>query len=259
MSDAILMLRLEHENIAHVLDVLEDQLQRLESGAPVDDSLLLLIVEYLKDFPEDCHHPKEDLLYRMLEQHDPERAATFNDLESEHDQLAQATEQFARDLRDALKNPPSAGAVSLHQFVAAYRKHIAAEELYFLPAVLESLAREVLADLDEHLFDRKDHLYDRAAEGRFVRLSRAIQERAAGERTSSGRGSSLAGTDEITLLRGLNSASAFNRSMQKHGFQLVPYRAGGYALKRDGHWVLDIPDCDERMAAWCAYYYAKGR
>jgi hemerythrin-like domain-containing protein len=252
------MLRLEHENIAHVLDVLEDQLRRLESEAPVDEPLLLLIVEYLKDFPEECHHPKEDILYRMLQECGPEITASLHELDAEHQQLVQATEQFASELRDALDNPSSTAVGSLHQFVGAYRQHIATEEQYFFPAALASLTRAALADLDAHLFDRKDHLYDRAARGRFARLRRAIQKRAAGELTAPGSSPGTACTDEIALLRGLNSVGDFNESMEERDLQLVSYRAGGYALERDGHWLLDIPDCDERIAAWCAYFYAKG-
>lgn len=256
MSDAILMLRLEHENIAHVLDLLEDQFRRLESSAPIDEPLLLLVVEYLKDFPEVFHHPKEDLVFRMLQQHEPDRAAALHDLDTEHEQLAQLTERFARDLRDVLDAPAEASIDPLHQYVDIYRQHIAAEELQFFPAVLESLPRGVLANLDARLFDRQDHLFDRAAEARFAHLRREIQRHTGDRSIMSGSGPVL--TDEIALLRGLDSVDAFNQAMLARGLQLVPYRAGGFALERNGQWLLDIPDCDESRAGWCAYYYAKG-
>lgn len=107
MSDAILMLRLEHENIASVIDLLEDQLQRLESGAPSDHALLLLAVEYLKDFPEACHHPKEDLLLRVIQRRDPQLAAPLANLCADHERLGQQGWRLrARARRPLAARPP---------------------------------------------------------------------------------------------------------------------------------------------------------
>jgi hemerythrin-like domain-containing protein len=258
MSDAIFMLRLEHENIAHVLDLIEDQVERAESGAPIDESLLLLSVEYLKDFPEECHHPKEDLVFRMLQRHHPRRAADLRDLSADHEQLAQLTERFVMDVRGVLGAPKGALIESVRRYIGAYRQHMESEEQHFFPAALELLTRENLANLDFQLFDRKDQLFDHAAEARFAQLRREIQQRAGDRSLASGRRNSPPSTDEIALLRGLDCVDSFNRSTQNRGLQLVRHRAGGYALQRDGRWLLDIPDCEESRAAWCAYYYAKG-
>jgi hemerythrin-like domain-containing protein len=256
MSDAIFMLRLEHANIASVLDLLDDQFLRLESGAPVDRPLQLLAVEYLMDYPEDCHHPKEDLVFRKLERRDPARAADLSDLVGDHDRLAQMTECFAKDVRRTLDAPKGAPIESLRLYIGAYRQHIAEEERSFLPAALECLTRDDLAELDFQLFDRRDHLFDHATEARFERLRREIKRRTAA--ASSGVGDGRDSTDELALLRDLRSVTRFNEAMLESGLRLVPYRAGGYALERDGHWLLDIPDCEEIRAAWCAYFYAKG-
>jgi hemerythrin-like domain-containing protein len=240
-----------------LLDLIEDQIQRLESGASIDDSLLLLAVEYLTGFPEECHHPKEDLVFRMLQQRAPSRVAGLPDLDAKHEHLARLTERFAKDIRGVLDAPEGAPTETLRQYIDAYRQHMAAEEQHFFPAVLESLTRNDLADLDFQLFDRKDQLFDRAAEARFARLRREIQQRAGDGSAESGDPSGRALTDEIALLRGLDSVESFNRSMHECGRRLVRYRAGGYALEREGRWLLDIPDCDESRAAWCAYFYVK--
>lgn len=258
MSDAIFMLRLEHENIADVLDLLEDQLQRLEMGAPLDDSLILMALEYLEGFPDECHHPKEDLVFHLLQQRAPERVASFSDLGAAHEQLKESTKVFAKNLRSMLDEPDPAENVSLRQYVSAYRQHMAAEDQRFLPAALESLTRNDLAQLDFQLFDRKDHLFDHAAEARFAQLRGAIKKRSDSGLLASGRTTPAPTRDEIALLRSMKSIDRFNESMQDLGFRLEAYRAGGYGLERDGHWLLDIPDCPESRAAWCGYYFAKG-
>jgi hemerythrin-like domain-containing protein len=257
MSDAIFMLQLEHENLAQSLDLIEDQIRRLASGAPIDGSLLLLAIEYLNDFPEECHHPKEDLVFRMLQRRAPSRVAGLPDLGVEHAQLARSSERFAKDVRGVLDAPEGAPVEMLQQYIDAYRRHMAAEEKHFFPLALESLTRDDFASLDYQLFDRRDHLFDHAAEARFAHLRREIQQRAGDGPAGSGAGSGRAPTDEIALLRGLDSVESFNRAMLERGLRLVSYRAGGYALEDEGRWLLDIPDCDESRAAWCAYFYVK--
>ena len=257
MSDTLLMLRLEHENISHVLDVLEDQIQRLQSNAPGDALLQHLSIEYLKGFPEECHHPKEDLVYRMLQRRDPRRANSLPNLRAEHDLLAKLTDRIEKKIRGEII-ADCALADLLREYVDTYRNHIAAEEKYFFPAALESLTRDDLAALDFQLFDRKDRLFDRVAEARFARLRDEIQIRVGAEGGNSSLTAARAPTDEIALLRSLESVDGFNNLMNGRGFRLVAYRSGGYALERDGQWLLDIFECDGARAAWCAYYYLKG-
>ena len=257
MSDTLLMLRLEHENISHVLDVLEDQIQRLKSHAPIDVSLLRLSIGYLMGFPEECHHPKEDLVYRALLEREPQRANALPNLGAEHELLATFTERIESETRGEIIDE-RALADLLREYVDTYRDHIATEEKYFFPAALESLTRDDLAALDFQLFDRKDRLFDKVAEARFAKLRDEITTRAGAEGGDSSLTAARVPIGEIELLRGLGSIEGFNKLMNRCGFRLSAYRSGGYALKRDGQWLLDIFECDEARAAWCAYYYLKG-
>jgi hemerythrin-like domain-containing protein len=174
VSDTIVMLRLEHDNMARILDLIDAQVQHLESGAPVDEELLLLSIEYLRGFPEECHHPKEDLVFRKLERRAPERAAAISELCADHERLAALTEEFAGSVKRALDAPREALPLSILRYVGAYRNHIAMEERHFLPAALDALTGEDFAELDFDLFDRRDPLFDAAAEARFARLRRDI-------------------------------------------------------------------------------------
>lgn len=262
MSDAILMLRLEHGNFARVLGVLEDQLERLRSGAPVDGGLLTMAHEYLAGYPDQCHHPKEDLIYGALQRRDPAAAEGLSDLVAEHRELAERTEHLGREIREAAgdgERHRESLATSLREFLNLQRKHMRREEREFFPAALHSLTREDIAVLDFRLFDQKDRLFDDKKEARFERLRHEIGAVAAGPKRSRGHGTSRPSQDEIALLRELSNIEQFNRTMSARGLQLVAYRSGGYCLERDGQWVVDIPDCDEARAAWSAYYFVKGQ
>jgi len=261
MSDAIFMLRLEHGNIARLLGLLEDQLHRLESGAPVDGDLLLLAHEYLSGYPEQCHHPKEDLLYNLLLRRDPRAAEAFANLVAEHQLLAQRTERLGHELRDAVgrgKGPDGRLTASLREFVDMQRQHMVREERDFFPAALRSLTRDDVAELDHRLFDQRDHLFNTESEAHFERLRREIMALAADPARQHGYGSSRSAHDELALLRQLTNVEQLNRALSASGFRLVACRSGGYSLEREGHWVMDIPDCDEGRAVWAAYYFVKG-
>ena len=260
MSDALILLRLEHGNIARVLDLADDELRRLEAGGPADASLLLLIHEYLEGYPGECHHPKEDLAYRKLRERDPERAAGLLDLEREHEQLDQATRRIGERLRKELAGSDFPGRElreELGRFVGLYRKHMEREESDFFPSVLDALTRDDLAEIDFSLFDARDPLFDRSTEAHFGRLREAIDRRVSARR---GVPEAAAGpaSDLLGALPELRSVARFNALLGGRGFQLVAYRTGGYALERDGSWLLDIPECSETRAAWCATFFVAG-
>jgi len=261
MSDAVFMLRLEHGNTARVLGLLEDQAHRLETGAPVDGELLLLAHEYLSSYPEKCHHPKEDLLFNLLQRRDPRAAAALANLVAEHPLLAQRTERLGHELRDAAgcdSGPDTRLAASLRDFVDLQRQHMVREERDFFPAALRSLTRDDVADLDHRLFDQRDHLFDDESEAHFERLRREIMALAADPARQHGYGTSRSAHDELALLRQLTNVEQLNGALSGSGFRLVSYRGGGYSLERGGHWVMDIPDCDEGRAVWSAYFFVKG-
>ena len=255
MSDAILQLRLEHSSIADVLDLLEDEIQRLQGGAPTDPVLLTLMIDYLRDFPEECHHPKEDLVFRKLQQRDPERAATLVDLGQAHEKLAKLTERVSDEIAREAPTPPLAAI--LREYLDTYRHHLSGEEREFFPAALDTLTRDDLALLDYELFDRKDPLFNDAAESHFAELRNKIQKRAHDSPRTNNRTMVRSSTNNLMLLRQIDSVKTFNDTMWEYEFQLVPYRAGGYGLELNGRWLVDIPDCDENRAAWCAYFYWK--
>ena len=72
MPDTLFLLRLEHGNLSKLLGLIENQVAAADAGMPMDEQLLSLASEYFYDYPDRCHHPKEDLVYRRLGERDPE-------------------------------------------------------------------------------------------------------------------------------------------------------------------------------------------
>src|SRR6516165_6053004 len=69
------VLRQEHRNIERLLRVLERELGVFDRGDRPDYGVILAVIDYFKDYPDSCHHPKEDIIIEKLKTRDPVRAA----------------------------------------------------------------------------------------------------------------------------------------------------------------------------------------
>jgi hemerythrin-like domain-containing protein len=255
MSDAILLLRLEHSNMARLLDWVDDQIQTLESGTAPDYTLLNQALYYLQNYPDLCHHPKEDLVLESLALRDPEGAATVGDLSGEHRKLAEQTGRVAAAVNTAGQEPANTGFVqALRELVVSYRRHMSAEEEHFFPLALKALQASDWESIDFELFDRDDPLFDHSQEQRFRKLREGIS------RFNSRYHVINAAQKELAWLQNLTGIDEFNHTMQETGsrLRLVGFTEGGYGVEREGKLLAYIPSYEEVQALWCAYYYAKG-
>lgn len=251
MSDALLLLELEHRHAEELLRVIEEQLD-LEGGPDLD--LLASIAGYFRDYPDACHHPVEDRVYRKLAARAPQVAKRIGPLLDDHVALGRLTGELDAAIARAQAPATPNGAALAHtarQFVRRYRAHMHAEETQFFPAALETLTDADWAEIDFDLFDRDDPLFEDHVEANYLALRRYIARRARQSR----RRAQLLRT--LGRVRRLDSVPAFNALMAKRGdtARLVASDSGSFTLQRDGRTLVDIPPCSPERAAWCAYYY----
>ena len=257
MFDTLFLLRLEHGNLSRLLGLIEDQAAAAEAGTPMDAELLSLACEYLSDYPDRCHHPKEDLVYKLLSKRDPTSCSGLRDLIAEHRRLHELTEAVSAAVRRMREQPQTAEASVrevLREFTQHYRHHMRNEEEHFFRLAEERLSKDDWDALDFAMFDRDDPLFDHAAERRFAALGQRIETLAEQGKT---RRSVF---DAANGLRGLSGIESFNESMQtaRQPFRLVRFAEGGYGLERDRELLLYVPECSPERAAWCAYCYLHG-
>lgn len=257
MSDTLFVLRLEHGNQSKLLGLIEDQMAAADAGSPVDEELLTLASQYFTDYPDRCHHPKEDLVYKLLSRRDPGSRAGLRDLIADHRRLHELAVAFAQAVR-RLHEEPQAGEPAprevIREFTAHYRQHMRDEEERFFPMAEQRLSRDDWDTLDFTIFDQDDPLFDHAAEKRFSALRvriEALAEQAKAQRTL---------MEAANGLRALSGGASFNESMKSAGqpFRLARFVEGGYGLEHDGELMLYVPECSPERAAWCAYCYLRG-
>lgn len=163
MSEILQGLRDDHAEIGRVLDVLEGELGRLESGAAPDAAALGEAVTYLRGYSARDHHEKEDRVLRKLRARDAAAAAAAGDLDDQHQELLTLTAGFTDAAEGILRRSPRMPPGFLdktRRFVNAYRRHIELEERFLFPAALWSLTAEdwkaLEAEIDAAGPDRDD-------------------------------------------------------------------------------------------------------
>jgi hemerythrin-like domain-containing protein len=88
MTYVVEVLRQEHRNIEKLLRVLEQELTVFDRGDRPNYEVVVGVIDYFKDYPDSCHHPKEDIIFEKLKSRDPVTAANIGDLRAEHEQEA---------------------------------------------------------------------------------------------------------------------------------------------------------------------------
>jgi hemerythrin-like domain-containing protein len=256
MSDTLFLLRLEHSNLSKLLGLIEDQVSAADAGRKMDQELLSLASEYFSDYPDLCHHPKEDLVYRLLSKRHPDSCVGLRDLLADHRRLRGLTEGFTAAVRRMREQPegaePDPGKV-MREFTEHYRQHMHSEEEQFFRLAENRLTESDWATLDFAVFDRDDPLLDHVAEERFAALRQRIEKAA---EDGKARRSAF---EAANGLRELSGVESFNSSMKSAGrpFRLARFAEGGYALERNGQLLLYVPECSEERAAWFAYCYLR--
>jgi hemerythrin-like domain-containing protein len=179
MVEIIEILCQEHRNIEKLLQVMEQELTVFDRGERPDYEIFGAIVEFFKNYPDSCHHPKEDIIYEKFKTRDSGRAASVADLEAEHRQgavrlrrVAQAIESVLNDqelLRESVNR-------IVRDFIDNERKHIALEEEVVFPAIVDTLQPGDWADIALTLADRYGPPSEADFEEQFSTLRRDILE-----------------------------------------------------------------------------------
>ena len=93
MAQIVQQLKDEHANMARLLNVFERQLNLYRAGRQPDYDILQGLVDYFLDYPDSCHHPKEDMIVRKMLEQGTDRAKPLRGLEEQHRDSFQQRQQ----------------------------------------------------------------------------------------------------------------------------------------------------------------------
>ena len=162
-----------------LLVLLSIQLDKTENSDNPDYELMSEIVDYFRGYPDLYHHPKEELVYRLVLSRDPAQKDTIGELETEHANCEKYLNDFARMLVNVLLGievPREIFVMKGRKFVDNERRHMDGEEEYFFPAAENLLSDEDWQELDRKIDEFQKPLLERQAPHRFLKLRKALEE-----------------------------------------------------------------------------------
>jgi len=180
MAETIALWHAEHVNFSRLLDLLEAQVASFHEGESPDYDLLLDIVEYLREYPDHYHHPREDVAFARLIEHDPKLRLPINRLLQEHRVIAAAGHELQTRLNEIVDGamvPRASVEAAAVTYLAYYRHHLATEEREILPRAAALLTPQDWAAVDSAAPVGPDPLFGAAPEERYRALYRLIEAR----------------------------------------------------------------------------------
>lgn len=176
-TDLAAVWRAEHANFARLLDLLESEVAAFRLGEQPDYDLMLDIVHYLRDYPDQVHHRQEDVAFARLLERDPKMKPQIDRLLQEHRVIAASGAALLRHLdevvADALE-PRSIVEAAAATYLAYFRAHLAAEDEQVVPRAAELLTPEDWAAVAAAVRRRPDPLFGKNARYRNLRRQMAL-------------------------------------------------------------------------------------
>jgi hemerythrin-like domain-containing protein len=171
-------LLVEHDHILRKLNLLELQYLDMCRGKVPDYSLMRSIIVYIQEYPEQIHHPLEDMIYSILLKR-VDDVEFVQELITEHTQL----EVVTRRLRDSIESLSSDIASKeelkqqLSEFLVGQRQHIYTEEIKVYPLVQSVLTKEDWRQLQSMVPILDGPIFGRRTRDDYERLYREIEDR----------------------------------------------------------------------------------
>lgn len=180
-ANAIEALRAEHANIRRVLGLVSDLLDAVEAGLTPNFVLLASALYYMRRFPSQVHHPKEDLIFRLLCARDPALLDQVSYARDEHKEIYEMEDWLVELILDA---PGHGSAARKHMlefgrlYIETQRRHSEHEEGLLFPRAQETLTDRDWAEVDAQFKQIDDPVFGRHAQDRYVTLYEHLMQRA---------------------------------------------------------------------------------
>jgi hemerythrin-like domain-containing protein len=136
-------------------------------------------MQYMTVYSDAVHHPKEDLVYNLLRDHDSALVTGLDHVETEHQKIAELGSTLRNDI-DAIISGTAVTRDKLHSdlqhFLTELRRHIAWEEDDLFPKADSLAASNEAATLDTGLFPDEDPLFGATTATSFLNLLTYLQK-----------------------------------------------------------------------------------
>jgi hemerythrin-like domain-containing protein len=180
-KDPISVLRREHANMRSILELVSTLLQAIEAGHAPDFILFANALYYMRKFPGQVHHPKEDLIFSLLCARDPSVIDEVSYARDEHKEIYEMEDWLVEMALNAPR-PGTTGRQRMLEFGRHYidvqKRHSEREERLLFPRAQEMLTDQDWAEVAAKFKQIDDPLFGRHGEDRYETLYEHLMQRA---------------------------------------------------------------------------------
>lgn len=173
-------LRQDHRNMSLMLDLLEQESNRLFDGEDTDFELLHDIMLYMTVYPDAVHHPKEDRVYAELKAVRPDLSIGFDRITVDHRNIEELGLKLRNDIASVISGsmvPKNSVVADSLRYVNTLRGHMQWEELDLFRRVEEMVAEgHELIEASTYL-QASDPVFGPEVEEKFQRIFESVKER----------------------------------------------------------------------------------
>lgn len=180
-AGAIEALRAEHANMRRVLTLVDALLDEVEAGHTPNFVLLANALYYMRKFPSEVHHPKEDFIFRLLYARDPSLLDEVSYARDEHNEIAEMEDWLVELVLDAPRPGTAARKRMLEtgrRYIATQRRHSEREERLLFPRAETALTGQDWADVAARFKQIDDPVFGQHGQDRYETLYKHLMHQA---------------------------------------------------------------------------------
>ncbi len=173
MHPVLRRLRQDHDNLARLLDLLEQQLDQFHAGEEPVYELMCEMLEYIEGYAEQVHHPTEETVLKAILEQDPEHRPAIEALLKQHDTLGAMAKVFRQMLEGIVHGdvfPRNEVETAGRDFLSLQRQHLKVENEEVLPRAMKMLDETTWRSIEERVPSEDDPLFGTEDSGRFRTL-----------------------------------------------------------------------------------------
>lgn len=178
MTVAITIIKDEHRALGAVLHGLQYLIGQIrDAGQAPDFPLMQSILDYVVNFPDRLHHPKEDeYVYKVLREREPSTAPTLDELQDEHRRGPDVTRTMVDALEAYRRDPGAFGAFAkaVDNYAEFQWAHMRKEEEIILPIAQKALLPDDWTAIDAAFRSNADPMVGVNTQREFRELFRRV-------------------------------------------------------------------------------------
>lgn len=131
-------LQRDHVNLGRLLEILDRKIIKLKSGHHPNFNLMADVVDYIANYAEEHHHPREDKIYAHFKGRDEQLDQALLECEAQHVELRGNAEKLLSVIDDILNDaviPMDEFIAHLELFVENEKSHMRMEEIAVFPLI----------------------------------------------------------------------------------------------------------------------------